>query len=113
MKNQHSLIKDLKANFPALPESFYDALLERVRVHQFTEEEFGKAVYHVIDTFTGNDLPKIANFILHIHPDGIPPRPIKKPTPEEIAAENEAEKAYDKKVEDFNNYLLNTPIDEL
>jgi hypothetical protein len=113
MKNQHSLIKDLKVNFPALSEGFYNALLERVRVHQFTEEEFGKAVYHVIDTFTGNDLPKIANFILHIHPDGMPPKPIKQPSPKEIQEQDEASKAYDKRVEDFNNYLLNTPIDEL
>jgi len=52
----------LKAAFPTLPEEFYDIFLERIKVHDFTDERLNKAIDRVIDTCV-YPTPTIANFI--------------------------------------------------
>ena len=60
-------------------------MCERVKEHQFTDNEFTRAVNHVIDT-CNYPTPRIAEFITFIHPEGeIEPIEL-PPTPEEIEA---------------------------
>jgi hypothetical protein len=63
----------IHGTFPALPDAFYGVLCDRIKEHMFTDNEFTRAVKHVIDT-CGYATPRIADFITFIHPDGEIPK---------------------------------------
>jgi hypothetical protein len=52
----------IKKAFPALPLDFYDVLIDRLRVNEFSDNRFRDAVVYVIDVCV-YPTPTIANFI--------------------------------------------------
>ena len=62
MKTLAQGMKKIKKAFPSLPADFYDILCERVKDHEFTDNELVGAINHVIDNCT-YPMPTVANFI--------------------------------------------------
>lgn len=52
----------IKVAFPAMPEGFYELLMERFRIHGFTDKEIESAVNRVIDKFE-YPTPTIGEFL--------------------------------------------------
>lgn len=98
----------IKGIFPTLSDAFYDVLCDRIKEHRFTDNEFTRAVKHVIDT-CGYATPRIADFITFIHPDGEIPkdeRSIKEAEDESL----KEVRARDKELtEAWNKQLLSQP----
>lgn len=55
-------VAKVKASFPALPQAFFDILLERVKAKGFSNERLTDAVNHVIDTCQ-YPTPTLASFL--------------------------------------------------
>lgn len=55
-------ISKIKKSFPSLPKDFYEILLDRIKIHGFSDERFLDAIDHVIDTCKF-PMPTIASFI--------------------------------------------------
>ena len=64
-------VEKIRQAFPNLTKDFYDILCERLKAHNFTDEELSDAVNHVIDTCK-YPTPTIAEFISFIKEQSCP-----------------------------------------
>lgn len=100
-------IERIRRVYPSLSAGFYRELVLRLIKKKFSDDKFSRAIDNVFDTcrFT----PTLADFISYEPNEPLPEKTQGKE--ERVLSESELKK--EKEIEDFNEWLLNTPDDEI